>query len=156
MSESKSNIKALSQSDHRKAHSLPNLSTMAKHSHPDINGKFFGRTEIGGEQAYTIGPFDTKDDCVREAFADQGVDMVEIGKLRQFQPMIDADQIIEQLQCEAQDEAGEVADDFLMHVSAEDKQHLTQDLTNVLGQWLILNEQWPRFGSIEESEVVTK
>ncbi len=32
---------------------------MSKHTHADIDGKWFGRTEIGGQQAYTIGPFDT-------------------------------------------------------------------------------------------------
>jgi len=132
------------------------LSTQPKHTHPDIDGKWFGRTEIGGQQAYTIGPFDTKEECAQEAFADIGVDTVEVGKLRQFQPVIDADYIIDQLANEATDEAGEVAEDWLMHIDKESKEQLSEDLTAVLKQWLILNSQWPRFGGIYDEETIKK
>jgi len=133
------------------------MSVMGDHSHSDINGQFFGRTYIGGDAIYNIGPFKTKEACAKEVFGCYpDVNSCRVGKLRQYQPVIDADTIIDQLRDDASNEAGEVADDFLLHVSAEDKQQLTDDLTNVLGQWLILRETWPRFGSIEESEVVQR
>jgi hypothetical protein len=68
-----------------------------------------------------------------------------IGKCVEWMPSISADNVLEQLNCEAYDEVGEHADDWLMAVSKEDQQKLEDELNAVLNKWLIDTCNIPTF-----------
>ena len=69
-----------------------------------------------------------------------------------WQPTIDGDGIIEMLQEMADDEAGDVAEEYLANVQDEDVTKLTEALTKAFNKWAAENGYVPTFGTVENIE----
>lgn len=66
-----------------------------------------------------------------------------------WQPTIDGDGIIEMLQEMADDEAGDVAEEYLANVPDEDVAKLTEALTEAFNKWAAENGYVPTFFTVE-------
>lgn len=108
-----------------------------------------------GERYY--GEFDT----IAEVLTDARVEAVNypdstkvyIGKNYQYKPRVQAHRVIEDIQEDAFDEAGEAAEDYLEYVSAPSMVKLEKMLTKTFIEWAKENNQEPRFYIAKEIEV---
>lgn len=76
---------------------------------------------------------------------DEPIETVYIGEVWDFEPKVDADSVIERVQDDAEDEAGECADDYLEGVKIADRQKLQEMLTETFKQWAAETFNEPRF-----------
>lgn len=65
---------------------------------------------------------------------------------------IDADDVIERLREEAHEEVGEVADEWLENVSAEEVAELAHDLNAALTAWLDRHKLQPTYFAVQDVE----
>lgn len=70
-----------------------------------------------------------------DLMTDWGVRSFYIGKVYEFEPVVDVDSIIERLQCEYECEVGESADGYLSDASIEELEDLKQRLTKTFKEW---------------------
>ena len=98
------------------------------------------------------GEYDSVDEALAAARADAKNDdefkdakTVYIGRVHKFVPEIDAWHIIENLQDMADDEAYEVAEDYLRDVSDDEANKLEQMLTDAFNKWAKETGNEPNF-----------
>lgn len=70
-----------------------------------------------------------------DLMTDWGVRSFYIGKVYEFEPVVDVDSIIERLQYECECEVGENADRYLSDASIEELEDLEQRLTKAFKEW---------------------
>ena len=76
---------------------------------------------------------------------DEPIETVYIGEVWDFEPKVDVDSVIERIQSDAEDEAGEYADDYLEGVKIADKLKLESMLTETFNRWAVETFNEPRF-----------
>ena len=100
-------------------------------------------------------------DSVAEALADARVEakdypdstQIYIGKNYKYEPRVQAHRVIEDIQEDAFDEAGEAAEDYLEFVSAPSLVMLEKMLTKTFIEWSKENNYEPSFFIAKEVEV---
>ena len=80
---------------------------------------------------------------------DEPIETVYIGEVCEFEPIVDADSVIERIQSDAEDEAGECADDYLEGVKIADKLKLESMLTETFNRWAVETFNEPRFSIVK-------
>lgn len=103
--------------------------------------------------------FDDICDSVKEALHDariqascfeEPIETVYIGDVWDFEPKVDVDSVIERIQDDAEDEAGECADDYLEGVKIADKQKLQEMLTETFNKWAKETGNEPNFFVVKD------
>lgn len=114
---------------------------------------------------WTSDEFDTKEEAIADARAE--MDMIEkwdgipsgdffrIGQVQIYNPMINVD-FISQLEEQAYDECGEVAEGWLEDVEEKQKQVLDDQIQEVIAKWLEEIGKKPGFGSIVNIEIIKR
>ena len=74
--------------------------------------------------------------------------LVYIGRYKPFEPMIDADKVIEILQCDAYDVADDAADGWLENLTLAEIESLGECLTRVFRRWARECGEEPNFGEV--------
>ena len=97
------------------------------------------------EEALAAAKADAKND---DEFRD--ATKVYIGRVYKFVPEIDAWSIIENLQCDADDEAYEVAEDYLRDVSDAELYQLGKMLTETFNKWARETGNEPNFFVVKD------
>ena len=80
---------------------------------------------------------------------DEPIETVYIGEVWDFEPKVDVDSVIERIQDDAEDEAGECADYYLEGVKIADKQKLQEMLTETFNKWAAETFNEPRFSVVK-------
>ena len=93
-------------------------------------------------------------DAIAEACMEPG-ETIYIGEVIEFHPHIDADHVLEQLECEAEDVCGESADEWLSFVPKEEKEKLEVYLNEAFQKWMTETNNHPHFYSIDSDTVTT-
>lgn len=75
---------------------------------------------------------------------------VYIGKVCKFEPKVFSDIVVERIQEDAYDEAGEIAEDYLMYTSQKDMSKLNEMLTETFNKWAKETGNEPNFFTVEE------
>ena len=106
-------------------------------------------------------------DTIEEAFGDaidnanienedldeeEQIEIVYAGEIMEFIPRIDAIHVIEDIQEQAYDEAGEYSCDYLENISKSDIKKLGQMLTETFNKWEKETKNEPKFFTIEGIE----
>lgn len=118
------------------------------------------------EYGYT-GDYDSIEDAFTDAIDqakcenedlddDEKIETVYAGRVMEFLPIIDADQVIDWLVDKADDEAGEAADSYLDGVTKKEKELLEEMLTEAFEKWADKTNNRPNFyivTNIEERKV---
>lgn len=100
-------------------------------------------------------------DSVEEALVDakqevksgqEDAEVVYIGRVYEFEPKVDVDSIIERLQDDAEDEAGECADYYLEGVKIADRLKLQEMLTETFNKWAAETYNEPTFYIVKETQ----
>lgn len=106
--------------------------------------------------------FDTIEDCILDAkenyLVESGIEIV-VGEVVPWEPYVFAGNILENLEENAYDECGEVAEDWYAYDCSSEKgrkslDELSDKLTEIVGQWLKGNGTYPTFYMIKNVEVV--
>ena len=126
---------------------------------------YFNVTDIGSDNPWRSGPFDSKSDAIKAALLEweeyKGLinihnkdlkDYFQVGQLENHIPHISSDSIIDYLRERAYDEHGEVSDDWLMDIVSNEERELEDSLNTVLAEWLTKVNANPKFGSIAHIE----
>lgn len=93
--------------------------------------------------------FDTIEDALKNATENLDKDSkVYIGKIKDVDLTIGAWNIIEDLQEDAFEQAGEIAEDFLNNVTQEQENDLTIMINDVIDKWLKKHKLEPNFFSV--------
>ena len=74
--------------------------------------------------------------------------LVYIGRYKPFEPMVDADKVIEILQCDAYDVADDAADGGLENLTPAEIESLGERLTRVFRRWARECGEEPNFGEV--------
>lgn len=105
------------------------------------------------------GDWDTKDEAVAAAAGEFGLSpgaKFRVGRYVEYQlPQVYADHVIDQAVCEADDEVGDAADDWLSHVPKEEEEKLTDRLTKVFHDWIAEFGHEPGFMKVDDTEECT-
>jgi hypothetical protein len=104
------------------------------------------------------GPCDTIKECVEEALTeDYSIDdTFAIGYIEEYDiGLYYADRIIEDLQQDAYDEVGEVAEDWLDYVTKEEMDSLNEQISKVVLDWLEAVKEKPSFYKVRPFEECT-
>lgn len=80
-------------------------------------------------------------------------DKVYVGKVVEFVVSVDADNVIEELQQKAYDEAGDVSLDYLEDIPLKDRLKLGEMLTEIFNKWAKETNNEPNFYTVEETSV---
>lgn len=96
------------------------------------------------EEALEAAKMDTKNDNELK-----DTETVYIGRVHKFVPEVYAWSIIEQLQVDADDEAGEAAEDYLRDVRDDEATKLGQMLTEAFNKWAKETGNEPNFFTVE-------
>ena len=98
------------------------------------------------------GEHETIEECLKEARGSNynNRKIVYIGIVVNWDSSIDTDQVIESIQCSAADYAGELAEDYLMHVPKERIEELDKELNKVFQKWKDKYSLNPTFFLVEE------
>lgn len=120
---------------------------------------------LNDAEAWTSDEFDTKEEAIAEARAEidlleklDGIphgDIFRIGQVELYNPMINVD-FISQLEEQAYDECGEVAEGWLEGVEEKQKQALDDQIQEVIAKWLEDIGKTPGFGSIVNIERIKR
>ena len=111
---------------------------------------FYGGCDYSGvydsiEEALAAAKIDAKNsDKFRDATT------VYIGRVYKFVPVVDPWNIIENLQCDADDEAYEAAEDYLRYVSDDEANKLGQMLTEAFNKWAKETGNEPNFFVVKD------
>jgi hypothetical protein len=130
----------------------------------DMEKKVYIIGTIGSERWTNLDEFDSVEEAVsaldtgnydgEEAWddADSRLECAAIGLKKEIDPTasIDGDDIIYRMAEHAQEECGEVAEDFLDSVHEDAVVELTEELRKVAESWLRKNNLWPTFYQVEE------
>lgn len=90
------------------------------------------------------------EDCIEEAKLNnwRGCKSVFIGELEDYIPVIDAINIIEELQEEAYNECGECSETWLDAINHKQTESLEERLNDALQKWLEETNNQPNFGKV--------
>ncbi|WP_257129840.1 hypothetical protein [Bacillus cereus] len=120
---------------------------------------------LNDAEAWTSDEFDTKEEAIAAAKEEialieklEGIphgDIFRIGQVELYNPMINVD-FISQLEEQAYDECGEVAEGWLEDVDEKQKQTLDSQIQEVITKWLEDIGKTPGFGSIENIERIKR
>lgn len=104
--------------------------------------------------------FDTVEDCIADARDNYMVEIGEtiaVGEVVPYEPYVMADNILDELEEDAYEECGEVAEDWNAYSWKDDKEsldELSNKLTEIVRQWLKDNGTYPYFYKIENVKTV--
>lgn len=115
---------------------------------------------LDGEYYYS-GSYDSFEKALTDGIKDakaEGYNKVYIGRVMEFVPRVDADNVIDNIAQDAYDKAGEFSMDYLEGVSVSDRLKLETMLTETFNQWAKETNNEPRFYTVEETSehIVTK
>lgn len=113
------------------------------------------------EDDYFIGRYDTIEDAFSDAIDnaeleneylddEEKIDIVYAGELMEFVPYIDAERVIEYIQCQADDEVGEYSYDYLDDVNKDDIKKLEKALTDAFNKWAKETNNEPDLFMVED------
>lgn len=99
------------------------------------------------------GEFETKDDAIAEGVfylkeEDDDRDYIYVGIIQKIGLGVNACRIIEDLQEQAYDQAGDYADDYLARVTREQEELLEARMNEVLHDWLKDFNYQPKFWTV--------
>lgn len=104
--------------------------------------------------------FDTVEDCIADARDNYMVEIGEtiaVGEVIPYEPYVMADNILDELEEDAYEECGEVAEDWEAYSWKDDKEsldELSNKLTEIVKQWLKHNGTYPYFYKIKNVKTV--
>lgn len=102
--------------------------------------------------------YNSKEEAISaaKAFYDNGEKQCYIGRLSQdkLQLYVDADAVLENISQYMYDTAGEVAEDYLQKIPAEQEEILSTRLTEVVRQWATEFKHHPDFYLVETVETL--
>ena len=104
--------------------------------------------------------FDTVEDCIADARDNYMVEIGEtiaVGEVVPYEPYVMADNILDELEEDAYEECGEIAEDWNAYSWTDDKEsldELSNKLTEIVRQWLKDNGTYPYFYKIENVKTV--
>ena len=101
--------------------------------------------------------FETEKECVEDAVKNYDFeigDTIAIGTTCAFIPSLCAETILEDVENNAFDECGEVAEDWINFKDKENLEVLSARLTECLVQWLKETKQEPSFYKIEDIKTI--
>ena len=108
------------------------------------NERYYGQYD-SIEEALAAAKIDAKND---DELKDEKT--VYIGRVCRFQPYIDADKVIEELQSYADYEADQASFDYLQDVTDEDLSKLENMLTETFNKWAKETGNEPNFFTVED------
>ena len=113
----------------------------------EVKKKEYAWTDHASDDIWSGGPCDSIEECVQEAKALGYTDCtIAVGLVERYMPTyVDTDRMIECLQETAFDEVGEVAEDWLLDISKEDRNVLDERLYKVVIDWLKEYKYTPSF-----------
>ena len=115
-------------------------------------------TEKIDNEIWSGGPCDSIEECIAEAVSEgyEDGDRIAVGLVVEYKvSYIDSDSIIERLGMAADDEVGEVAEDWLTDVTKEQSEELEAEVLKVVNAWLDKHHLNPTFYKIEPIRYVT-
>ena len=77
-----------------------------------------------------------------------------VGQIERFVPSVSADSVVEQIAENAYDEVGELAEDYLSHVSIKELVVLEEKFNKVLKEWMDETKNNPTFFKITNTEEI--
>jgi hypothetical protein len=92
------------------------------------------------DNEHFTGSYDSVEEADRAAIEENNLENDQdywVGEEVPYVPHVDADQVIDQACCSAQDHAGEAAEEWLAHLPKEEVEKLEQRLTKVFQEWLV-------------------
>lgn len=100
--------------------------------------------------------FDTVEECIENAKKNEvySGETIAVGECIPYVPYIDADDIIERIEEQAYEHAGEASEGWLSY-SNDEKDRLTEQLTEVLEKWIKDTNNEPSFYHIEDIREIT-
>ena len=104
--------------------------------------------------------FDTVEDCIADARDNYMVEIGEtiaVGEVVPYEPYVMADNILDELEEDAYEECGEIAEDWNAYSWKDDKEsldELSNKLTEIVRQWLKDNGTYPYFYKIKNVKTV--
>lgn len=102
--------------------------------------------------------FDTKEEAIedgRKQAIEEGLNKFKIGETEQPTNFgIDADQVIENIQCAMCEDVGEVAEDYLEYISTESILELEKELNEVFFEWQKRHGCEPTFYKIINEQII--
>lgn len=98
--------------------------------------------------------FETREECIKDATENYGYTSFYIGHSIGYMPCIDIGVVLEQLNEESCEQCGEYADDYLYHVSDEDKNELSDQLNAVFQAWAKKTDNEPTFFAVYNIEKI--
>ncbi|MCK5138370.1 MAG: hypothetical protein KAQ85_00875 [Thermodesulfovibrionia bacterium] len=114
-------------------------------------GEWLGSTD---EEMFNIGPYETKEQAIEEIPNDAALESGEeffIGQITVYEPSIDIDTVIENLDEQSAEECGETSEMWVDGFTKEAKEELSNSLNLVLKGWLVHYKYTPEFGSVGET-----
>lgn len=114
------------------------------------------------EEYWTKDVFDSVEDCILDAKENYGIEpgeTIAIGKPIHWEPYVNVYTILDQLEENAYEECGEVAEnwyayDYKSEEGRKSLDELSDKLTEIVKQWLKDNGTYPTFYKIENVKTV--
>lgn len=109
---------------------------------------------------YNSDSYDTPEAALTAAMAEAkkenensgtSIKKVYVGRIMKFIPYVDADNVIENIQQQAYDEADEYSLDYLESITLEERRKLETMLTETFNKWANETKNNPNFFTIEET-----
>lgn len=102
------------------------------------------------------GDFDTREEAIAEAQADEPERECWVGKTVGFTPRLDvfAESILSDVLDQAHECCGEAAEGWLGERTKAQEQDLGTMLNEAFQAWMTKHKQWPHFYGVKESELV--
>ena len=116
----------------------------------------------GTADIWRNGEFDTIEGCIKEAkecYNAKPSDIIYVGETKHWEPFINATYVLEQLETDAFEECGKIAEDwcaynFVNWANAAEIDKLSEQLTEIVRQWLKDNNNYPNFYKIVNVEEI--
>lgn len=120
--------------------------------------KQYAWTDNIDNEIWRGGPCDSIKDCIAEAISEgyEDGDKIAVGLVDKYEvTYVDVDAILERLGMDADDEVGEVAEDWLTNVTKEQSEELEAEILKVVKAWLDKHRHNPTFYKIEPMHYIT-
>ena len=109
------------------------------------------------DEIWNNGTFDTIEECINDAVRNYHLmkgETIAIGETVSFGVYIDADDIIERIEDEAYEHAGESSEGWLSYTN-EERDNLSERLTECVEKWLAETNNEPNFYCIDNIREIT-
>lgn len=116
--------------------------------------------KIGSYGTWGSGGFDSIEECIQDVinYEFEPGTKIKIGITHDYEPYIDAYDILEQAEEDAYEECGDVASDWLSSCwrgqGRKEVKKLGVKLNEVFKNWLLENNLWPNFYKVDSTEKV--